>query len=115
MQIVELSLDHPFLFCPVTGQTIVDGEDAFESPALAFCYLTEIGEFNFIKPEFQDIYDQCELLENDEEEIYALDLFLEKMKAYDKLVMFSITTHGFSCGPVSETIYYCFNMNYFPE
>lgn len=115
MQIVELSLDHPFLFCPVTGQTIVDGEDAFESPALAFSFIPEIGEFSFIKPEFQDIYEKCELLENDDKEIYAFDLFLEEMAAFDKLVMFSITTHGFSCGPVSETIYYCFNMNYVPE
>lgn len=28
MQIVELSLDHPYLYYPVTGQVIVDGENA---------------------------------------------------------------------------------------
>jgi len=115
MQTVELSLDHPFLFCPVTGQLIVNGEDSFESPALAFCYIPEIEEFNCIKPEIKEIYDKCVLLENIDNDIYAFDIFLEKMRTFENYVLFQITTQGFACGPISETIYYCFNMNYTSE
>jgi hypothetical protein len=115
MQTIELSLDHPFLFCPVTGQIIVDEDGVYESPALAFSYYPEIAEFNFIKPNFLEIYEECQELENTDEDIYAFDLFLEKMKNFENHVMFSITTFGFACGPVSETIHYCFDMNYSEE
>lgn len=115
MQIVELSLDHPYLYCPVTGQVIVDGEDAYESPALAFTYIEEVSEFGFVKPELQKIYDECvaQRDEADEDEvIYVFDLFLEKIKDFENHVLFSITTFGFACGPVSSTVHYCFDMNY---
>ena len=118
MQTVELCLDHPFLFCPVTGMPIVDDEDVYSSPALAFIYLTEIEDFQYVHPELEKIYQQCEEEANDqdeESEVYAFDLFLEKIKDLENHVMFTITTSGMACGPVSSTIHYCFDMNYMHE
>lgn len=115
MQIVELSLDHPYLFCPVTGMPIVDEEDAYASPALAFTFLLEIGEFNFVKPELEKIYQECEEAANqadDDEDINSYDLFLERLEHLQNHVIFSITTRGMACGPVGTTIHYCFDMNY---
>lgn len=74
-----------------------------------------MSEFGFVKPELQKIYDECDAQQeeaDEEDEVYVFDLFLEKIKDLENHLMFSITTFGFACGPVSSTVHYCFDMNY---
>jgi hypothetical protein len=112
MQIVELTLNHLNLYCPVTGQVVCSEEDAFESPALAFAFIPESGEFNSIQEKYEEIYAQCEEICDDDFEHEPFDLFLEKLKDEPHLVMFTICTPELSSGPGSDTMHFCFDMNY---
>jgi len=112
MQIITLTLNHLNLYCPVTGELVCNEEDAFESPALVFAYIPETGEFNSIQPAYEDLYLKCEEEIEGDFESTAFDLFINRLKHEPDLVMFSISTPELSSGPGSDTMHFCFDMNY---
>jgi hypothetical protein len=116
MHNVELELDHDNFYCPVTGQYIMgDGviEGFSPSEAVLFCYLNEIGDFEYTKPGIKDLFENC-LKETEDDELEAYDLMIQKINETESknLVCFEITTSGMACGPMSTTLKVCFDMNY---
>ena len=122
MREAELDLPHNNFFCPVTGQQITGDDFANpEVPSIRFIYLPEVGEFETIHPDLEVIADQIqeEIAKKEEEDEgfceEFFDLFkeaLKKDKANDSLVIYSITTSGIACGPVSETVHIGIDMDY---
>jgi len=56
MQRIELELNHNNLFCPVTGQRILsDGEPFEPSPAMLFCFIEDIEDFEFATDEIRNL------------------------------------------------------------
>lgn len=112
MQLVQLDLAHDNFFCPVTGQAILRGEEAFHaSPATVFCYVDEVDEFETISEEAKSIFDTLEI---DEDEDSTDEIFEKFAKMYsdNNVVCFVITTSGMACGPVSSTVRIGIQMNY---
>jgi hypothetical protein len=115
MQIVKLCLDHQNFHCPVTGQRITSDETYEPSPAMVFMYLDEIGEFQDIDPDLQEVFDEVESEFGDElwpDELFAK--FCDRIQS-EGLVCFEIATHGMACGPVSSTVRIGIDMNYQPQ
>ena len=111
MQIVELALEHPNFFCPITGKRITGDEEYNRSPAQIGLFISEV-------PDDPEIYDPS--LQS------QWDAYLAKVEASDDFlsiadflrginnsgwVAFAITTSGIACGPVSSTAWYVFNVN----
>ena len=59
MQIVELNLSHYNLFCPATGQQVLDPEQFSPSMATVFCYLDGESEMSFALPWLVDAFEEC--------------------------------------------------------
>ena len=122
MQEVELDLSHNNFFCPVTGQQITGDDFANpEVPSIRFIYLPEIEDFETIHPDLKPLADRIRkkiAAKQEKDEDYCeefFDLFkeaLKKAKANRSLVIYSITTSGIACGPVSETIHIGIDMDY---
>lgn len=123
MQQVQLHLSHNNFYCPVTGRKISgdEGEAEGEKPSLRFLYLSDIDEFNSIQPDLETLADQvrADLAEKEEEfEDLFFDFFeafkdaLQKDKANENLVIYSITTSGMACGPTSGTIHIGIDMDF---
>ncbi len=122
MQEVQLNLSHNNFYCPVTGQQICGDEEANPKvPSIRFIYIPEVGEFETIHPDLETLADQIrnELAAKEEEdEDFCEEFFdvfkeaLKKDEANDSLVIYSITTSGIACGPVSETIHIGIDMDY---
>ena len=115
MQIVRLQLDHSNFYCPVTGQLIVNDEVFQASPATVFTYIDEVGEFEHILPELNEIWEGVEAEADDDD--FAIDLFEKFVEKIEDgaIVCFEITTFGMACGPVSSTVRIAINMNYCDE
>jgi hypothetical protein len=112
MQTVKLQLDHSNFYCPVTGQLIVNDEVFQASPATVFTYIDEVGEFEHILPELNEIWEGVEAETDDDDfEIDRFEKFVKKIED-GAIVCFEITTFGMSCGPVSSTVRIAINMNY---
>ena len=54
----QICLDREFenLYCPITGQQVLQPDDYFPSPALDFIYLDEFECFQYMKPELMAKY-----------------------------------------------------------
>ncbi len=119
MQEIHLELDHLDFYCPVTGKHILSEEDSESSPATAFIYIDDIGEFSGIRPDLLKLYEEkCDFYpENDEDEddLNPIDRFMKLLKDTPNLVVFNITTSGVACGPVSNTVRVGIDMNYCPS
>lgn len=112
MQLVKLDLNHDNFFCPVTGQVILNGEEAFHaSPATIFCYVDEVSDFETISEEAKSIFEKLVI---DEDEDSADEIFEKFASTYadNNIVCFVITTSGMACGPVSSTVRVGIQMNY---
>ena len=122
MQEVEEDLSHNNFFCPVTGQQITGDDFANpEVPSIRFIYLPEIEDFETIHPDLKPVADRIRkkiAAKQEKDEDYCeefFDLFkeaLKKAKANRSLVIYSITTSGIACGPVSETVHIAIDMDY---
>jgi hypothetical protein len=113
MKIIETE-DPGSFYCPITGQMLFNKYDSEESDAVEFAYLWDISEFVLIKPEYEALYAACEEEENENsnEQRCAYEIFLDKLKDKEDFVLFSFTSSGMACGPVSSTVDYCINMAY---
>lgn len=115
MHQVQLDLDHDNFFCPATGFHILGPEHYEPSPATLFVYPEDAGEFEWYSRDLEklestinsdEVVDQCE------DGLSNVERFLEAIKDKQNLVVFTITTSGIACGPVSSTIHICIDMNY---
>ena len=54
----EICLNREFenLYCPITGQQVLQPDDYFPSPALDFIYLDEFECFQYMRPELMAKY-----------------------------------------------------------
>lgn len=52
----EICLDREFenLYCPVTGQQVLQPDDYFNSPAMVFIYLDEFQHFEYLAPTLKE-------------------------------------------------------------
>ena len=89
-------------------------EEFIPSPAMQFCYLDDIADFQFAQDFIQEAYDQC-LEDFDDDPLNAFNKMAGKSFLDNDYVCFSITTSGIACGPVSSTVHYAFDMNYFKK
>jgi len=112
---IEMDVDDDFeFFCPRTGTAILGPEHFEPSAATAFYFVPEAPDFQLLndalvgklKP-LLDAEDQV-----DEEDIsMTCDVFERFSRAvltdHPNLVLFSFTSHGMACGPVSSTLHIC--------
>jgi hypothetical protein len=113
MQQVELDLAHDNFFCPVTGERILGPESFAPSPATAFVFTPESGEFETIQEGLAEIDRKVNTEEVMEEDPWGrFDRFCKELKGRPDIVVFSITTRGMACGPVSSTVHIGIDMNY---
>lgn len=119
MQVVSIELQQQILYCPVTGTLISDGEnESTPSPALLFIYLHEVDEFEYMRPDIEEMFENImdSLDDEDEEQMSPYDILINnELKDSKTYLLMSLTYCGIACGPVSSTVDYCFDMNYSPE
>ena len=121
MQILDLELDHFNLYCPATGEVILEDCEPINEDALALkgYWIDEVISEPFIKDEalqqawdaFVEKYEE----ENDDFPDYEeIEAFLVN---YPELnwVIYKITTHGMACGPVWSTVWHVVDMNVVKE
>ena len=113
MKQIELDLHHHDFFCPVTGEQIVGIQTPFEpSEATLFCFLDEIGEFQYAEEWIENLYNTY-MEETDNDHADAFDKLLHAIgMKYDNTVCFSITTGGMACGPMSSTVHFGIDFDY---
>ena len=118
MHHVQLDLNHDNFYCPATGFHMLSAEHYEASSATLFVYHEDTGEFEWYSREFEkleatinteDVVDECEV------ELSNVERFLAAIKDKPNLVVFTITTSGIACGPVSSTVHICINMDYCKE
>lgn len=114
VNIVTLDLDHFNFYCPVTGHAMSGGTEFSASPATAFVYLDEIGEFISTSSEVESVINEIDPANN----LYGDEIF-PKLSEYlqnPSLTCFVLNVHGVACcGPMSSTVRIGINMNYQSE
>jgi hypothetical protein len=110
MHVIELDVDvdHSF-YCPVTGQLILAPEDYKPSPATAFVLPPEAEDFDAMQPRLRKIWDKVKAASDDEDPQpwQLFEDFCKELEHDENLVLFSLTSHGMACGPVSSTVHVC--------
>jgi hypothetical protein len=110
MHIIELDVDvdHSF-YCPVTGQLILAPEEYKPSPATAFVLPPEAEDFDAMQPRLRKVWDNVKAASEDGDALpwQLFDDFCKELGHLDNLVLFSLTSHGMACGPVSSTVHLC--------
>lgn len=106
--------DPPNLFCPACGKQTVDSEDGLVQPLCShveFLYLTDMGEFEYIKETVKDILEKERQAgeaeedgkEEDRDEMSDYELLKNAMSRDSTFVIFELNTSGMACGPVAST------------
>lgn len=112
----------PAIRCPMTGEVVLAGYDPetgeyFEDivepeyekiPTVTFAFIEEIGEFSFIRDDIQQAIDDYRkgLPEEDSELVDDFEILSEgHVNLGRSPLVFSLTTHGMACGPVSSTVW----------
>ena len=108
MNLFELDIDDSFnFFCPITGSQILGPDYFHPSDATVFTFSPEAGDFDSIDEPYKAIWDGIEARCG--EEAFRCELwkrFCDRLSAeYPNVLVFGFTSHGFACGPVSNTIY----------
>ena len=118
MHHVQLVLSHDNFYCQATDFYVLSEEHYDASPATLFVYIEDAGEFEWYSPELEklestvnteEIEDECE------DGLSNIERFLAAIKDKLNLVVFTITTSGIACGPVSSTVHICIDMDYCEE
>ena len=110
MQIMELDVDVDYRFyCPMTGQLIMAPEEYKPSPATAFVLLPEAEAFDAMLPGLQKVWDNVRAASEDEDAApwQLFEDFCKELGHRSNLVLFSLTSNGMACGPVSSTVHLC--------
>jgi hypothetical protein len=110
MHVIELDVDvdHSF-YCPVTGQLILAPEEYKPSPATAFVLPPEAEDFDAMQPRLRKIWDKVKAASDDKDPQpwQLFEDFCNELEHHSNLVLFSLTSHGMACGPVSSTVHLC--------
>ena len=85
MQSVVFTNEDARLFCPVSGARL-DASGQIDSPALAFMFIDEVGEFSFIRDDLKPIWN--ELMSEDDDLVTQLEQFENSLP--DNIVCFKI-------------------------
>lgn len=121
-QIVEIRwpfrADPPNLYCPRTGQLVLDYDNELEQPAspcVTFFYINEIAEFAFIRNDLRQRLDEAKasLIEAGTEDIDMpddLEILKKHVDVGEVPMIFEITTSGMGCGPVQSTVIVGFDL-----
>jgi hypothetical protein len=111
----------PAILCPITGKIVLAGYDPatgeyaegvsepqYENiPTATFYYLDELDEFLFIRNDIREAIDayRKDLPSHKSEDLSDYDILSSGEIAFGKIpLIFALTTHGMSCGPVSSTV-----------
>lgn len=105
----------PSWFCPACGKQTVDSEDGLVErpcPHLAFLYLKEIDEFEYIKENVKALVEkerqaadaEKDGKEEERDEMSDYELLKKALSQDSAFAIFEITTSGMACGPVSSTV-----------
>ena len=101
--IIDLQPDNfEEFYCPVCGKQII-GIDVIERacPHTLFIYASAAGDFVELR---DDIEKEAQAYFDDDQEEACIDEYLSTMLCLpENTVIFSITTSGLGCGPVSNT------------
>ena len=113
MQLIELSLDHHKLYCPISGEPILEPEDVnHDAPSLVAYWVDMAINEPFIKND--ELRGAWEAWSATQEGWVDTDSFVTWLKEYDgglNRVVFEITNHGIANGPVSSTVWFVLDMN----
>lgn len=94
---------------PVSGE-FVDGvvEPDFASiPTVLFHYISEVGDFDYIRDDLAEAIEKKRAALGDEgEDMDDFEILSEHLEAIGRVpVIFNLITHGMACGPVSGSVY----------
>ena len=81
-------------------------------------YPKDAGEFERYSRELEKLeatINTDEIVDECEDGLSNVERFLAAIKDKPNLVVFTITTSGIACGPVSSTVHICINMDYCKE
>jgi hypothetical protein len=112
MNVIDLNLDNRNFHCPVTGARIYGDGFLHPSPATRGIWIHEVpdepvGLADELEKPWTDYGEAVEA----EDEWYDPDDFLKGLER-ENWVAFCITTTGFACGPVWETVWIAIDMNH---
>jgi hypothetical protein len=114
----DIEVDISFRFhCPVTGELVTGPEHHGPSSATAFLLGPEAEEFDFLSPELEPIWQAVrDAHDEDEQSPWQLfEEFCQRLEGYENLVLFSLTSSGIACGPVSSTVHVCIDFSRLPD
>lgn len=118
MHHIQLDLNHDNFYCPATGFHMLSEEHYKPSPATLFVYPEDAGEIEWYSRELEKLeatINTEEIVEECEDGLSNVERFLAAIKDKPNLVVFTITTSGMACGPVSSTVHLGIDMNYCEE
>jgi hypothetical protein len=111
MQTIAIEPDHDNLFCPATGVRVSCSEEIVASPATLAHWHGELAdEPSLYREDIERAWDHY-LAALDEDDSTCISDFLETLDD-PNFICFQIERCGFSCGPVSTTEWFLFDMNY---
>lgn len=100
--------DPPLAHCPICGQATLDdkGGGATPCPHLAFIYVSETGDFEFMSPDFKK---RTGRLNKEELDLNTLPEFLAMAGYGNNLLAIEITFGGMACGPIWDAVVFGFD------
>lgn len=73
----------------------------------------EADEFDVMIPELKNAWEKTKAANDGESSPWMLfDDFCKELEHLDNLVLFSLTSEGMACGPVSTTLHVCIDFAY---
>ena len=119
MQIVELELNHPNFYCPVTGEFILKADEQCNEDATSLMgyWVDEVIDSPFLKDELLK-KDFAAFMSYHEEQDEDFSLGFEELEQFltefevPNWVVYKITTSGMGCGgPMCSTVYMIIDMD----
>lgn len=121
MQILDLELKHFNLYCPATGEVILEDCEPINEDALALkgYWIDEVISEPFIKDDalqlaWENFIETYEAEHDDFPGYEEIEAFLVNYPE-PNWVIYKITTHGMACGPVWSTVWHVVDMNVVKE
>ena len=118
MHHVQLDLSHDNFYCPATGFHMLSKDHYEPSPATLFVYPEDAGEFEWYSQELEELESTVnteEIVDECEDGLSEVERFLLAIQDKLSLVVFTITTSGMACGPVSSTVHIGIDIDYCEE
>ena len=115
MLVNRLEVDPDFrFFCPMTGELVTGPEDYGPSPATAFLLGPDASEFDYLAPDLEPIWREVQDANPSRAQSPALLLeeFCRRLEGRANLVLFSLSSSGVACGPVTTTVHVCIDFAY---